>query len=74
VSDNGGGNIPHELDVWWDSALGTLGLGSRHVKGQQYRELASLPHEAADFDAAMMLFHDRRARDRPRPVPLPLVV
>jgi hypothetical protein len=28
------------------------------VKWQQYRELASNSHDAADFDAAMMLFHD----------------
>jgi len=28
------------------------------VKGQQHRELASLPHGAGHFDAAVMLFHD----------------
>ena len=28
------------------------------MKRQQHCELASLPHNTADFDAAMMLFHD----------------
>ena len=28
------------------------------MKWQQYRKRASLSHDAADFDAAMMIFHD----------------
>jgi hypothetical protein len=33
-------------------------LRGRHLKWQEYGELASLPHNTGHFDAPMMFFHD----------------
>lgn len=45
--------------------LGNGRPGVGHLKGQQYRKLASLPFDAADLDAAMMLFHDSAGQRKP---------
>src|ERR1700733_15444514 len=36
--------------------LGSGDLTGGHLKWEQHLEAASLPHDAADFDAAMMIF------------------
>ena len=38
--------------------LGSCGLTGGHLKWQDYLKLAAFSNHAADFDAAVMLFHD----------------